>query len=150
MTGGRLFKVRNYLQNEKFLCTYGDGLANVNLKNLLKFHNSHGKKSTVTAVRPTNRFATLKITQGNQVRTFSEKPKGENWISGGFFIFEPEVFDYLNENSILEREPLEHLAKDNQLMAYKHHGFWQPMDTYRESQELNSLWDSGSAPWKTW
>ena len=150
MTGGRLYKVKQYLQDERFLCTYGDGLANVNLKDLLHFHISHGKKSTVTAVRPTNRFGALEIDKTDKVSSFSEKPKGEKWINGGFFIFEPDVFDYLEENSVLEREPLENLARDGQLMAYMHTGFWQPMDTYRETQELNALWDSGSAPWKTW
>ena len=150
MTGGRLFKVKKYLQDERFLCTYGDGLANVNIKALLDFHKSHGRKSTVTAVLPTNRFGALEIDKTNQVNNFSEKPKGEKWINGGFFIFEPEVFDYLHENSVLEREPLEILARDGQLMAYKHPGFWQPMDTYRESQELNTLWESGTAPWRNW
>ncbi len=150
MTGGRIFKIRDYVNKERFLCTYGDGLADINLKSLLEFHVNHGKIATITAVQPTNRFGALEIDSNNQVRNFTEKPKLEQWINGGFFIFEPEVFEYLNPDSTLEREPLENLAKDNQLMAFHHSGFWQPMDTYRETQELNSLWNSDSAPWKTW
>ena len=150
MTGGRIFKIRDYVNKERFLCTYGDGLADINLKSLLEFHVNHGKIATITAVQPTNRFGALEIDSNNQVRNFTEKPKSEQWINGGFFIFEPEVFEYLNPDSTLEKEPLENLAKDNQLMAFHHSGFWQPMDTYRETQELNSLWNSGSAPWKTW
>lgn len=150
MTGGRIFRVRDYLGSERFLCTYGDGLADINLKELLDFHISHKKIATVTSVRPTSRFGAIEINQSNQVRRFTEKPKAEQWINGGFFIFEREIFDYLDADCILEKEPLENLAKDNQLMAYRHRGFWQPMDTYRESQELNELWSTGKAPWRNW
>jgi glucose-1-phosphate cytidylyltransferase len=150
MTGGRIFKIRNYLKNERFLCTYGDGLANINLKKLVDFHVKHGKIATVTAVRPTTRFGALKIDNKNFVRNFSEKPKAEQWVSGGFFIFESKIFDYLDENCVLEEKPLETLAKSGQLLAYQHSGFWQPIDTYREVLELNKLWENNLAPWKNW
>jgi glucose-1-phosphate cytidylyltransferase len=150
MTGGRIFKVRDYVQGETFLCTYGDGLANINITKLLEFHKSHGKIATVTAVQPTSRFGTLEIDTSKQVKNFSEKPKSEQWINGGFFVFEPRIFEYLNSESTLEKEPLENLAKNNELMAFQHTGFWQPMDTYRETQELNDMWNENIAPWKTW
>ena len=123
----------------------------MDLHELLKFHKSHGKLATVTAVRPPSRFGTLDF-DGNSVTSFSEKPQiGEDWINGGFFVLEPEVFDYITDDStIFEREPLENLAKNSQLEAYKHQGFWQPMDTLRELRLLRSMWDSGNAPWKTW
>jgi glucose-1-phosphate cytidylyltransferase len=150
MTGGRIFKVRDYVQGETFLCTYGDGLANINITKLLEFHKSHGKIATVTAVQPTSRFGTLEIDTSKQVKNFSEKPKSEQWINGGFFVFEPRIFEYLDSESTLEKEPLENLAKNNELMAFQHTGFWQPMDTYRETQELNDMWNENIAPWKTW
>lgn len=150
MTGGRLFKIRRYLGNERFLCTYGDGLADVNIGELVDFHSKHKRIATVTAVRPTTRFGAIEIDSENQVRRFSEKPKAEKWVNGGFFIFESKVFDYLNDNSVLEQGPLENLAKDGELMAYEHSGFWQPMDTYRECQDLNELWHQSQAPWKNW
>jgi glucose-1-phosphate cytidylyltransferase len=150
MTGGRIFKIQEYVKNETFLCTYGDGLADIDLSKLVSFHRHHGKIATVTAVRPLSRFGTLNILESGQVSRFAEKPVSENWVSGGFFLFEPTIFRYLNEKSVLEEEPLEELAKDGQLMAYKHEGFWQPMDTFRESQELNQLFVSGKAPWKNW
>jgi glucose-1-phosphate cytidylyltransferase len=150
MTGGRIFKIQDYVKEERFLCTYGDGLANINLKSLLDFHASHGKIATVTAVRPTSRFGAIEINNENQVSRFAEKPKAEQWINGGFFIFEPQIFDYLTDDCVLEAEPLEKLAEDGQLMAYHHEGFWQPMDTFRESQELNEMWNTNSAPWRNW
>jgi len=149
-TGGRLFRVRDYVGKNAFLCTYGDGLADIDLESLFDFHKRHGKTATVTAVRPPSRFGALKIKSEGQVVSFREKPKMQHEINGGFFVFEKEIFDYLNEESILEKEPLEQLAKDGELFAYKHQGFWQPMDTFRESQELNSLWFENKAPWKTW
>jgi glucose-1-phosphate cytidylyltransferase len=150
MTGGRLHAIRHYIEDESFLCTYGDGLSDVNLSSLLSFHSLHGKLATVTAVRPITRFGALEIDDDDQVLSFAEKPRAEKWINGGFFIFEPGIFQYLDENSILEREPLERVAKDGQLKAFRHEGFWQPMDTYREMQDLNSLWNSSEAPWKNW
>lgn len=150
MTGGRIFRVRDYVGTERFLCTYGDGLADIDLKKLLDFHISHKKIATVTAVRPTSRFGAIEIDSNNQVKRFAEKPRAEQWINGGFFVFEKGIFDYLDAECVLEKEPLENLAKDNQLMAYHHTGFWQPMDTYRESQELNDLWNSAKAPWRNW
>ena len=150
LTGGRIFKIKEYVQKETFLCTYGDGLSDIDLKQLVAFHRSHGKIATVTAVKPLSRFGALNIDESNQVKKFSEKPISSDWVNGGFFIFEPEIFRYLDEECTLEAEPLEKLAKDGELMAYKHGGFWQPMDTYRETQELNSIFDSGNAPWKNW
>jgi glucose-1-phosphate cytidylyltransferase len=150
MTGGRIHLIEKYVKGERFLCTYGDGLANLDLRALIKFHESHGKVASVTAVRPNSRFGSIEMEFDKRVTRFSEKPKSEQWINGGFFIFEPQIFNYLSVDSILETEPLEKLATDGQLMAYQHDGFWQPMDTYRESQELNALWDSNTAPWKTW
>jgi glucose-1-phosphate cytidylyltransferase len=149
-TGGRLYKVRDYLNEDNFLCTYGDGLADINIKELVDFHTSHKKIATVTAVRAASRFGALSISDDLGVNEFSEKPKTEQWINGGFFIFSRKVFEYLNHDSILEKDPLENLAKEGQLMAYRHDGFWQPMDTYRETQELNTMWQQECAPWKNW
>lgn len=147
MTGGRLFKARRFLEDETFLCTYGDGLADVDLKKLIEFHKSHGKIATITAVRPVSRFGVLDLSTSNVVNQFREKPQADGWINAGFFIFNKSIFNYLDENSILENEPLAALASENQLMAYRHEGFWQPMDTFRELTILNELWDSGQAPW---
>ncbi|MCP4358978.1 MAG: glucose-1-phosphate cytidylyltransferase [Chloroflexi bacterium] len=151
MTGGRVLRLRPFAKNNRFMVTYGDGVGNVDIRALLAFHEAHGKLATVTAVRPPARFGALAL-QGNAVHEFAEKPQtGEGWISGGFFVFEPEVFDYLQEDStVLEREPLEQLACDKQLMAYRHHGFWRPMDTLRDKRLLESMWIDGDAPWKTW
>jgi glucose-1-phosphate cytidylyltransferase len=150
MTGGRVFQARKYIGRETFMCTYGDGLANINLDKLLDFHKSHGKIATITCVQPPSRFGILNINPKSEVLNFVEKPRIHDWVNGGFFVFEPEIFDYLDQNSVLEQEPLMRLAEEGQLMAYKHEGFWQPMDTYRESQMLNQMWDSGEAPWKIW
>jgi glucose-1-phosphate cytidylyltransferase len=150
MTGGRIKRIEEYVKGEKFLCTYGDGVANIDLKALTKFHNSHGKTASVTAVRPTNRFGAMQIDENNTVTEFAEKPRAEKWVNGGYFIFEPGIFKYLDSECVLEKEPLEKLASNGELKSYKHEGFWQPMDTYRESQELNELWDSNKAPWKIW
>lgn len=150
MTGGRINRIKKYVENENFLCTYGDGLADINLKALLDFHEAHGLGATVTAVRPTNRFGSLQINESDLVTEFAEKPKTEKWVNGGFFIFNPMIFDYLDDECVLEKSPLENIAKKGQLKAYKHDGFWQPMDTYRESQDLNALWDENKAPWKNW
>jgi glucose-1-phosphate cytidylyltransferase len=149
-TGGRILKLREHTNNERFLCTYGDGLADIDLQKLIKFHESHGKIATVTATKPVSRFGTLEIESDQRVSRFSEKPQVEQWVNGGFFIFEPEIFEYLEEDSVLEKEPLENLSRDNELMAYLHHGFWQPMDTLREAQQLNELLEKGEAPWRIW
>jgi glucose-1-phosphate cytidylyltransferase len=151
MTGGRILRLREWIGNETFMVTYGDGLGNVDIGALLEFHREHGKIATVTAVHPPSRFGAM-VLDGNEVREFSEKPQmSEGWINGGFFVFEPALFDLLSDDStVLEREPLERLASEKQLMAYYHAGFWQPMDTLREKQVLESLWASDNPPWKTW
>jgi glucose-1-phosphate cytidylyltransferase len=151
MTGGRLLRLRQWIGNETFMVTYGDGLGNINIGSLLAFHRAHGRLATVTAVRPPARFGALAL-DGDYVQEFSEKPQTrEGWINGGFFVFESAVLDYLADDStVLEQEPLDRLASDRQLMAFRHTGFWQPMDTLREKQLLESLWSSGNAPWKTW
>lgn len=153
MTGGRLVSLRkkDVLGRETFMVTYGDGVADVDIRGLVDFHRGHGKLATVTAVRPPARFGGLVI-EGDRVKEFTEKPQtGEGWINGGFFVFEPGVMDYISgDETSLEREPLERLARDGQLMAFLHPGFWQPMDTLREKQFLESLWASGKAPWKKW
>ena len=150
MTGGRVNKIKKYVDGRRFLVTYGDGLADVDLDELIKFHENHGKIATVSTVRPLSRFGVMDIDAEGAVKKFREKPQVDDWINIGFFIFEPEIFNFLNDDCVLEREPLEALAKQGQLRAFKHHGFWQPMDTFRESLALNELWDQKSAPWKTW
>jgi glucose-1-phosphate cytidylyltransferase len=150
MTGGRLFKARRYIGSETFMCTYGDGLANVDLSLLLEFHKKHGKIATVTAVRPVSRFGVMDISSNGTVEQFREKPQADGWINAGFFVFNKEIFDYLDDNSVLESEPMAALAAKGELMAFHHEGFFQPMDTYREFTLLNDLWDSGEAPWKVW
>lgn len=150
MTGGRLLRLKKWLLTEEcFMMTYGDGLADVDLKALLAFHRSHGKLATVTSARPPARFGAIRL-RGNQVVRFAEKPQaGEGWINAGFFVLSPKVFDYIEgDETIWERAPLERLALDSELMAYRHEGFWQPMDTLREKQLLEELWQSGNAPWR--
>ena len=152
MTGGRLKKVRDFLNNETFFMTYGDGVGDINIDKLLKFHKEHNKKATVTAVKPPSRFGALEINQNNLVSKFKEKPVGEEaWINGGFFVLEPKALaDISGDQSVWEREPLEKLSNSLEIAAYKHNGFWQPMDTLRDLQLLNDLWNSNSAPWKVW
>jgi glucose-1-phosphate cytidylyltransferase len=151
MTGGRLYRLRDRLKGETFMLTYGDGVSNIDINSLLAFHKGHGKAATVTAVKPPARFGGMKF-DGNRVVEFKEKPQtDEGWINGGYFVFEPEVLKYISgDETVLEKEPLENLAKDGQLMAYKHEGFWQCMDTLRDKQLLEKLWESGKAPWKVW
>lgn len=151
MTGGRIRRLREWTEGKTFMVTYGDGVGNVNIRELVAFHKAHGKLATVTAARPPARFGALHM-DGDLVSEFSEKPQTEaGWISGGFFVFEQGVFDYLEDDStILEHKPLERLSLDNQLMAYRHHGFWQPMDTVRDKRLLESLWASPEPPWKMW
>ena len=149
MTGGRLLRLRPFLESSgTFMLTYGDGVSDVDINSLLQFHLSHGKIATVTAVRPSARFGGLQLHDG-QVRSFKEKPQsGEGWINGGFFVFEPSVFQYLDDdNTVLEHSPLETLAADGQLMAFSHHGYWQSMDTLRDRDALNSILQAGNAPW---
>ncbi|MDX1468221.1 MAG: glucose-1-phosphate cytidylyltransferase [Acidimicrobiia bacterium] len=149
-TGGRIKRLAPYLGNETFFLTWGDGVSDVDLRALLEFHRSHGKLVTVTAVHPPPRFGQL-ILEGDQVVEFTEKPIGSGWINGAFFVCEPGVFDYVEGDSTQwEREPMEKLAVDGELMAYRHTGFWQPMDTVRDRTHLNRLWEDGSAPWKLW
>jgi len=151
LTGGRIKRLAPIIGNETFMLTWGDGVSNVNLRKLLEFHRSHGKLATVTAVRPTARFGHLKF-DGDRVKEFSEKPQtAEGWINGAFFVLEPGVFDYIDgDNTQWEREPMERLSRDGQLMAYRHDSFWQCMDTLRDKKLLQDLWDSGNPPWKTW
>jgi glucose-1-phosphate cytidylyltransferase len=150
MTGGRVFRSLKYLEDDRFLCTYGDGLADINLKELMDFHLSHGKKATVTTVQPLSRFGVMDVDSNGVVTQFREKPIMDGWVNAGFFIFEKSIVEYLDENCILEQEPLAKLAAEGELVAYRHHGFWQPMDTLRESIFLNEMWAEGRAPWKNW
>lgn len=149
-TGGRIKKIKNYLDGT-FCLTYGDGLSNLNINNLISFHKKMGRLATVTAIQPVGRFGSLEIHE-DKVSSFLEKPKGDNrWISGGFFVCEPEIIDFINDdNTIWEREPLENLATQNQLSVWKHEDFWSSMDTLRDKQFLDNLWNTNQAPWKLW
>ncbi|MBF0549570.1 MAG: glucose-1-phosphate cytidylyltransferase [Deltaproteobacteria bacterium] len=151
MTGGRLRRVREYLDDEDFCFTYGDGVSNVNIAELVAFHKSHGKLATLTAIQPPGRYGSLDM-DDLVIRNFQEKPKGDGgWINGGFFILSPKVIEYISaDDSIWERQPLEQLAAQGQLCAYKHDGFWKAMDTLRDKTTLEELWESGQAPWKVW
>lgn len=149
LTGGRLLRLRDHIGSETFMVTYGDGVADINISELVQYHRSHGKLATITAVSPVARFGSLQL-KGDLVTQFAEKPRtGEGWINGGFFVFEPKVLDYIDgDQTSLEQEPLERLAGEGQLAAYRHQGFWHPMDTLRDKQLLESLWASGQAPWR--
>ena len=151
MTGGRLKKVKDFVGDGTFCFTYGDGVSNVNISKLIEFHKNNKTICTVTAVQPPGRFGTLNIS-GNKITSFKEKPAGDgNWINGGYFVLEPSVFDYLKDDfTIWEREPLKRLAQENQLSAFKHTGFWQPLDTLRDKNYLEELWNSDNAYWKNW
>ena len=150
-TGGRIKRMKSWVGNETFMMTYGDGVANVDIDALIKFHKSQGRLATVSAVRPPARFGGISFENGI-VKEFIEKPQiGEGWINGGFFVLEPGIFDYIeNDDTSFEKESLEKLAQDGQLAAYQHNGFWQCMDTIRDVALVNSLWESGDAPWKSW
>ncbi len=152
MTGGRIKKIKPYIDNKTFMLTYGDGVGNINIKELTEFHKSHKKLATITAVQPGGRFGALELKDNNMVTGFQEKPRGDNaWINGGFFVMEPKIFDYIEDDTTrLEWEPLENLSKDGELMAYRHSGFWQPMDVIRDKNLLENLWNTGNAPWKLW
>jgi len=149
LTGGRVKKIEKYIDEDTFIVTYGDGLSDINLSELIRFHKEKGKIATVTGVRPVTRFGELSV-DGDLVKTFSEKPQIANgWISGGFFVFQRKIFDYLDEQCMLERAPLEKLAQENQLAVYKHSGYWRCMDTYRDLESLNQEWASGRPGWLT-
>ena len=150
MTGGRIKRVRQHLGDEEFFLTYGDGVADINVQSLLAFHRKQGLLATVTSVRPPSRFGAL-LTEGARAVSFQEKPQGNSWINGGFFVLSPKVIDYIeNDRTVWEGEPLERLAREGQLAAFSHEGFWHPMDTLRDKNQLESLWNSGNAPWKLW
>jgi glucose-1-phosphate cytidylyltransferase len=152
MTGGRIKRIRDYVGSQTFMLTYGDGVGNVDLKSLLELHRSKKKLVTVTSVQPTGRFGALNLDAGGRVLSFEEKPKGDgSWINGGFFVVEPGVFSYItSDETIWEKEPLEKLAAEGQMVAHLHKGFWQPMDTLRDKMYLEKLWSSGKAPWAVW
>ena len=151
MTGGRLKRIRNYLKNETFCFTYGDGLADININSLIDYHKKHKKLATLTAVQPPGRYGSLKLNK-DKIIGFSEKPKGDGgWINGGFFVLEPQVIDYIKDDqTIWENEPLENLSSAGQLMSFFHEGFWQPMDTLRDKRQLENMWVKNKAPWKSW
>lgn len=153
MTGGRIKRIQKYI-DETFLLTYGDGVGDVNIKELIDFHKKNKKKATVTVVQPSGRFGSIQFDCKDEVKVFAfqEKPKGDGaWINGGFFVCEPDVFDFIDDdNTIWERKPLEELAAKEELVAFRHYGFWRPMDTLREKIELEEMWNSGTAKWKTW
>jgi len=148
-TGGRIKRIEKYIDDD-FFVTYADGLANLDINGLLRFHRSHGNIASVTVVNPRTSFGILKLNNDNLVTEFEEKPLLNYWINGGFFVFKQKIFRYLNKDSILEHQPLEQLAKKHQLVAYKHAGFWRCMDTFKDNLELNQLWQAGRAPWKIW
>lgn len=152
MTGGRVKRIEKYTNNESFMLTYGDGVSNVNVAELVAFHKTQGCFATVTAVQPSGRFGALDFSSSERVSGFQEKPQGDGgWISGGFFVLEPEVFKYIDDDlTIFERKPLEQLAAEGKLAAYRHQGFWKPMDTLRDKEGLESLWQKKQAPWKVW
>jgi glucose-1-phosphate cytidylyltransferase len=153
MTGGRIKRIQKYTNDEPFMLTYGDGVSDINIKALVDFHKLHGGYCTVTSVQPSGRFGSLEISNENKVTSFLEKPKGDGaWINGGYMLCEPNVFDYIKDGdaTIWEQGPMESLTNDGQMFAFKHHGFWRPMDTLKDKHDLNDLWDSNKAPWKIW
>ena len=153
MTGGRLLRAKNFLDNRRFMLTYGDGVSDINIIELLKCHDRAGRLVTLTSVQPAGRFGSIDIDSDGAIKSFKEKPSGDGaWINGGFMVMEPEVFDYLSDGdgTILERKPLENLAENGQLNAYKHRGFWRAMDTLKEKNDLTDMWIKGSAPWALW
>ena len=152
MTGGRLKRVREYVEDQAFCFTYGDGLADVDITALIAHHKAHGRLATVTAVQPPGRYGALQFAEANAVREFQEKPQGDGgWVNGGFFVLEPEVITRIEGDATLwEQEPLKRLAHECQLTAFHHNGFWQPMDTLRDRQHLEELWAQARAPWKVW
>ncbi|MGE5620255.1 MAG: glucose-1-phosphate cytidylyltransferase [Sphingomonadaceae bacterium] len=149
-TGGRIKKAQPYIEGATFMATYGDGVADIDLQALVSSHRSHGKMATVTAVSPLSQFGILRVDDDGAVTQFVEKPRMREWVNGGFFVFERAVFDYLEEDSILEREPLQRLAEEGQIHAYRHTGFWACMDTYKDAVTLDNLWNTRQAKWKLW
>lgn len=153
MTGGRVKRAQELIGDEPFMLTYGDGVSDINIEELVAFHKGHGKAMTMTSAQPDGRFGALQISNDRQVTQFLEKPKGDGgWINAGFFVCEPKVFDYITEGdgTIFEQAPLQNLARDGEIYTFQHEGFWKPMDTLRDKQELQKLWDSRQAPWKVW
>lgn len=151
MTGGRIRRIQRYIQGDTFLVTYGDGLADIDVRALVNFHQAHGRLATVTAVQPVSRYGIIQMGEGDRVQEFVEKPQSDAWISVGFFVFNRALFDFLDgDETLLEREPLERLARAGELMTYRHTGFFYSMDTYREYKVLNDIWASGKVPWKVW
>lgn len=152
MTGGRIKRIQEYIGNETFMLTYGDGVGNVNISELFTFHKQHGKYATITSVQPSGRFGALVLDGKSNVLSFQEKPKGDGaWVNAGFFVMDPKVFGYIaGDSTVLEKEPLENLVRDKELVAYRHNGLWQPMDTLRDKYSLEEMWKSGNAPWKVW
>ncbi len=152
MTGGRIKRIQSHIGNEPFMLTYGDGVSDVNIAELVKFHQSHGKLCTVTAVQPSGRFGALNLTQDQTVDSFLEKPKGDgSWINGGFFVCQPEVFDYIEgDATVFEKQPMEQIAANGEMKAFNHSGFWKPMDTLRDKHELEEDWANQKAKWKIW
>lgn len=149
-TGGRIKRVQRYIGDNRFLCTYGDGVGDVDMAKLLKFHEESKVIATITGVHPMSTYGVLDIDDGRYVRGFKEKPRLDGWINAGFFVFEPRIFDYLTDDCVLEQDPMRKLAEDGQLAVYFHDGFWKSMDTFKDSQTLNAIWDSGNAPWMVW
>ncbi len=153
MTGGRIKKAQDFIGEESFMMTYGDGVSNINIDELIKFHKTHGQAVTMSSVQPDGRFGALNINSENRIMEFREKPKGDgNWINAGFFVCNSEVFDYIDsdEGMVFEEAPLQRLAQDGKLYTYKHTGFWKPMDSLKDKSDLNNLWNDGEAPWKVW
>ena len=153
MTGGRVKRAQDFVGNESFMLTYGDGVSDIDINQLVQFHKSHGKAMTMTSAQPDARFGALDIDKNGKVNEFKEKPKGEGgWINAGFFVCESKVFDYITEgdSTVFEQAPLMNLAKDGEIYTFKHDGFWKPMDTLRDKQQLQKMWDSTQAPWKVW
>jgi glucose-1-phosphate cytidylyltransferase len=153
MTGGRIKRAQNFVGNEPFMLTYGDGVANINIEELVAFHKKHGKAMTMTSAQPDGRFGALNIDENNQVLEFKEKPKGDgSWINAGYFVCEPKVLDYIldGDTTIFEQEPLKNLALDGEIFTYKHDGFWMPMDTLRDKMKLNEMCENNNAPWMVW
>jgi len=153
MTGGRIKRIQPYINNEPFMLTYGDGVANINVEELVKFHQSHGKLCTVTSVQPSGRFGALDIGTDSSVHSFLEKPRGDGaWINGGYMVCEPGIFDFIKDgdSTIWEKAPMEDIATSGEMKAYKHHGFWRPMDTLKDKHDLNEMWDQNKAEWKIW
>jgi len=153
MTGGRIKRAQNFVGDEPFMLTYGDGVADINIEELVNFHKSHGKAMTMTSAQPDGRFGALDIDENDKVKEFKEKPKGDgSWINAGYFVCEPKVFDYITEGdgTIFEQSPLKKLAEDGEIFTFKHNDFWMPMDTLRDKMKLNDLWQDNKAPWKVW